>query len=435
MKTIMKKIISTLILLLVVQWGFSQITLTISGQATESTSGNPISGHPIFITVDSANALSPAGWGYYNTVNTDASGNYADTIQVPASITCGNLHAYTYDCNGTLHLLTNNFCPTPVNFPNQNFSFCVGSGGGVFGARILGNVYLNNGSPVGAPADFAEVFLIFHDTLAGTLTAIDTTTIDSSGYYAFDSVLPGDYLIKAALLPTSAQYWNYLPTYLGDELTWNLATTVTAPVNTILPAIGMIAGTNPGGPGFVGGLISAGANKTSGAGDPVVHVEVMVLDMSNNPVQYTYSDANGEFSFSNLAYGTYQIWAEVPGKVTTPAIVTIDANNPTINGVDLIINHSEVITTLTPSTPAEWAGVQLFPNPSNGVAHVSFELKQAEKVSMEVIALDGRTVYADAKQFQAGNHQLNFRLDQPKGIYLVKITAGDKMTVKQFLRN
>ena len=58
----------------------------------------------------------------------------------------------------------------------------------------------------------------------------------------------------------------------------------------------MIHGDNPGGPGFIGGLISEGANFTgsddsrSGDGDPLENVTMLLLDENDNPVAHTVTE-------------------------------------------------------------------------------------------------------------------------------------------------
>src|SRR5690606_8095380 len=201
---------------------------------------------------------------------------------------------------------SSNICHTIVIGSNTNL-FC-----------ITGTVAMGTPNSVAYPA---TVFLIYNDTAQGTLTSIRSVQTGPNGRYEFCNVPMGVYLVKAALSAGHPSYHNYMPTYYGNSLFWNYATSVALSQNQSQIDIWLIAGQNPGGPGFVGGYISQGANKTGSFGDPIAEVPVLLLDMFDNPVQYIYSDENGRWSFDDVAYGTYQVYAEYPGKETVPFIV------------------------------------------------------------------------------------------------------------------
>lgn len=191
-------------------------------------------------------------------------------------------------------------------------------------------------------ADFMTVYLIQFDPVANTLTAMDSISLtpDMQGYFCFDSLMVGDtYLIKAAMLPESSNYNNYIPTYYINSLTWNTATAATVG-NATLQLI-MTAGENPGGPGFIGGNISDGAGKAGSTGIP--NVTVLVLDANSNPVAYTYTDAEGNYQFPNLPYGTYTIVVDMLNYTSVPFSVTLSADNPTANEVNFEPNGTELI--------------------------------------------------------------------------------------------
>lgn len=405
--------------------------IQISGTVTETGTGNPIAAYPVDIELDSAIG-GGAVFGYNQTVYTDVNGYYADTIAIPGYVSCGNVIASLFDCNFVYQSHTQNFCPLPNNFPNQDFQICTGGGGSL--GRAIGIVQLYNGTPGGAmPAPNAQVFLIQHDAFLGTLTAVDTVVTDTNGYYWFDSIAPGNYLIKAALLPISPDYSNYLPTYLGDVLFWSSATTVNIPLNAVLTPnpINLQPGVNPGGPGFVGGLISTGANKTAGPGDPEVHVQVMLLNMNNTPVQYTYTDMAGNFSLTNIAYGTYKVWAEIPGKTTVPVIVEITAQNPTVSNLQIEVNSTDIA--LGAEGPAHEAGFALsvYPNPAHNQVSLSLELPQAGEVKAQLMDLSGRVVAQISRNYPAGNATEHLTLEVPQGLYLLQVqAAGNSQTIK-----
>ena len=102
-------------------------------------------------------------------------------------------------------------------------------------------------------------------------------------------------LIKAAAIANSAFYADHLPTYYGNSTFWQYAEEVG--VSWVQPAvqydITLIVGNNPGGPGFIVGDVTQGANKVADEGDPIEGIPVMIFDMAGNAIAYTYTDANG----------------------------------------------------------------------------------------------------------------------------------------------
>ena len=123
---------------------------------------------------------------------------------------------------------------------------------------LCGSVMTNSTPLLVMPADMATVFLIVYDSITNIIDTVATTTITpvDSGWYCFDSVAPGNYLVKAALDPASAVYSDFLPTYHGDDPFWNNAINIMMPttVGTFYD-INMVMGVNPGGPGFVSGSV------------------------------------------------------------------------------------------------------------------------------------------------------------------------------------
>jgi hypothetical protein len=233
----------------------------------------------------------------------------------------------------------------------------------------------------GANNLLAQFFLIQYDPAqGGILTAVDT--VDSyawsgngiSANGVFQNVAPGQYLIKAALLPGSNGYAEYLPTYYQSALLWSDATTFT--MNTIAPYesygyahIPLIQGQNPGGPGFIGGLVSEGANfqsagngpEFSGPGDPLGGVSIVLTMLNGTPMAVAVSHTNGQYGFPNLPYGTYILTIDVPGLQPVSTTVTIGPAQPSHSGINFSVGqHSASVSTQNIENESL---ARIFPNP------------------------------------------------------------------------
>jgi len=283
-----------------------------------------------------------------------------------------------------------------------------------------------------------RAYLIKEDS-AGHLTLVGDYygNIDSSctGNYSFQ-VLAGTYYVKGGLDSLDAEYGNYLPTYYGDELLWANATPVVVTNSSVSNInINLIAGNNPGGPGFVGGWVSQGAglaiggtHEERGIGDPLQNIQINLVTDNDVPVAYTITDANGRYTFSNLALGTYKVYAEEINKVPSPMSITLTANNPSQDNVDVSINSNSAVTGINDLFDLHVEG--LFPNPVTDKATLTVSLKQNSSAQLRVIDTKGSVLTNDPIKLNAGANKIDINLSgKPAGIYLISLQgeAGSKI--------
>ena len=308
--------------------------------------------------------------------------------------------------------------------------------------EISGYIYLDSLGQINAGVNDFKVYLIQNDATAGTLTAVDSQIVSSTpnhwgAFYSFTGLGNGDYLVKAAIEVGSAQYDSYLPTYYGDVLYWSDATTVSIPSTNAYKNIEMTVGVNPGGPGFIGGLISEGANFTSGAvetrgeGDPVANVNVLLLSATDEPIAHTITDANGEFSFPSLAYGTYKLVVEILGKTPGIKMITISADEPTVN-VSFDVNETNVTKI---EEVLNGASLNVFPNPVTNNMNIQIEIRKNVSLNVTVTNLLGETLVSDTKDLNEGIQTLNVNMNNlPTGIYFLNLSDGQEVISKKILK-
>ena len=198
------------------------------------------------------------------------------------------------------------------------------------------------------------------------------------GYYSMQvpATTTGVLKVKAALIPNSPGYATSLPTYYTSSLNWNGTgvTTIPAGANTTGANIAMIQGTNPGGPGFIGGDVLQGANKSTAPGDPLEGRILILTTAANVPVAYTYTDVDGHFEFPGLAYGTYKVFGDVWGKANPVLTVAISAAAPSMGGLSFEENSDSFDGSLWPASVAtapELNNVSVYPNPVADVLNVA----------------------------------------------------------------
>lgn len=302
------------------------------------------------------------------------------------------------------------------------------------GGFLSGQVFAGT---LNQPIDHAIVYLITYNEQTQQLVAIQATVADSSGYYYFQSVACGDYLIKAAATQNSAFYSNHLPTYYGNSTFWQFAQAVS--VNVTQPAVQydivLIAGNNPGGPGFIGGSVLQGANKVEADGEPLEGINVMLFDLAGNAIAYTYTDANGEFGFGNLAYGSYQVYAEMLNLTTIPAVVHLSAEQASVEGLTIFVSE-ELISTGVSEVDFESLIGTVYPNPVEGTAFVNISSEAGHRVNISIVDLTGRTITSDNVNLSPGANTYSLSVDGLVGGYYmlsVREVSGAFQVTRRFV--
>ncbi|MBS1771399.1 MAG: carboxypeptidase regulatory-like domain-containing protein [Bacteroidetes bacterium] len=388
------------------QYSFSGTVLT--------TTGAPVVGQTVYIHTDSLKWNSSMGPLVWITAVTNSSGAYTATL--PSTTVSGHpLFATTSNCSGPW--LQNSHTYAGVNITGSNFTRCVPPPA----KTISGMVTIGSSAAVGAKVMLIEQYP--DSNLSGLTTklfAVDSAITNSSGNYtiATPTSAPhgGTMLVKAFLLSSHASYWSYLPTYYTSSAIWSGGTTVGI-TSSVTANIALISGTNPGGPGFIGGDVAVGANKTTAVGDPLPNRQIILTNGSGAAVAYTFSDANGKFSFSNVPYGTYQILGDVGGKTSTPLTFSVSAANPTVNNIYFEEKNQTFNAKLVPTgvgnVNANINAIVAYPNPAKDVVFVS---------GLDAIQGSKTVTLADVTGKQIYNH--TFAANEAAAINVQSLNSG-----------
>ena len=242
-----------------------------------------------------------------------------------------------------------------------------------------------------------KVWLIEHDAVANTLTAIDSLTTNGSftAYYEFNNVASGSYRTKAALLGNGTSWsTTFIPTYHQSSLYWSSATVINHTGGTSAGRdIIMQTGAPTTGPGFIGGSITQGANKGTANGIP--DVLVMLRDAATNDlVKFTYTDNNGDYSFSDLPIGTYNIYPEKMNYTTTSsATLAITSTMHQITNINFGETADEIKPKVTSvKNIAASSFFNIYPNPTEGVINISWKGNANGEAVISILDISGRTV-------------------------------------------
>lgn len=270
----------------------------------------------------------------------------------------------------------------------------------VNGNRISGYI-----SYSGIPSDIFKVWLIQFNPADSSIIALDSTlTCMDSGtpYYEFDGKPAGKYLVKAKLLGQIPGASGYIPTYSYSTPYWYAAASANHSSATDTLHISMVYGIVPAGPGFISGLISAGAGRGTSGDVPSQGMLVYLVDaISNFVLTYTYTDNAGAYSFSNIAEGNYLIYPENYSFTTIPSsVIMLSSTADSAAGVNFRqFNDSKVIRpVVVPSSVKEVKcvtgnGVIIFPNPTNGQVNIAWGQDNRGIANVTITGITGQSVY------------------------------------------
>ena len=261
----------------------------------------------------------------------------------------------------------------------------------------------------------------------GTASLIDSTEIitDPNGFfstYDFGDVAAGDYLIKAALTEGSDNYETTLPTYHFNSLTWGEADVITVPNTNGWPFynISMMPGDNPGGPGGIYGSVIVGDGFVA---DPIPNISILLFNESGEAVTFAVTDGNGEFAFPDLAWGTYQVWIDIPGQEAAWYWVTIGPDNPTVTGLTFEVTEFGITTNI--NEVLETATFNTFPNPADDNLMIQFNATKAAQVQISLTSITGQILLVDNQQLTIGGQNIEMDVTNiPTGIYFLNIANG-----------
>lgn len=350
--------------------------------------------------------------------------NFKDSFRfnLPLSVPVGGKFIIsTLDCDGTTYV-TNSLSYAGVNI-NSNLIICV-----VPNTKFSGYVHLGSASKRPPPQE-AWVYLI-SKCPGNVLSFIDSVETDTNGYFQVDS-FPAlgtgcELIMKAALKSTSSDYKKFLPAYHESSTTyslrWSGGKEISQPDSKNGVIILLPEAMNPhGGPSVLAGHARDEVTQTR-LPDKVI----FITDMNDVTVDHTFTDANGDFSFTNLPFGTYKLFGDVWGKDNPDLVVTVDADHVSYYNIVFRENSTEFRGMIAVSVAGNSAlanNILVYPNPAQDFIYIQHAIGRAGDKTITLMNTTGSILfnqqYSKATTIAVPVQAL------PRGVYILNIATGD----------
>ncbi|MEI7596151.1 MAG: T9SS type A sorting domain-containing protein [Bacteroidota bacterium] len=257
----------------------------------------------------------------------------------------------------------------------------------------------------------------------GIVSLVATQNI-TNGYYSFNKGNFNNYYVKAELTSSSVEYNNYAPTYYGDVLDWNDAISIQSNNPVVSADIHLLPMTFSPGSGSIGGILTSVTGTKS---NDINNVDIYLYNNSNSTlVAHTKTNATGQFSFNNIAFADYNVFAEYIGKQSTPVNIIINANNPTNSSVSLLVSEANVGGIA--NNNIEKTNMNVYPNPATDFITIE---NMALGSELSIVNISGQEILyqnISSEKVQINISNLN------RGIYIVKISSVSRVEVKRFVK-
>jgi hypothetical protein len=235
-------------------------------------------------------------------------------------------------------------------------------------------------------------------------------------------VLEGTYIVKAGLTKGSSHYSEFLPAYNGDQVTWQMTSSFLLDKNVFDKSIYLFAADDSlSGPAMLKGSVIYNGTKMN-----LPNAEVMLLNEMLVPVRATNTDAAGNFEFSDLPYGTFNLYPEVTGKYARILKVTVDSAHSIVDGLQLeVFDHD--VTGISPGPEKNDITIgKIYPNPVTEDFQFWIQSPNTLTIHAEILTLSGERIFLKTVGPVQGRVLLTLPLrNVPCGMYFLVVKTGE----------
>ena len=298
-------------------------------------------------------------------------------------------------------------------------------------------------------ADSVNVFL-YEITETGSYVKRDSVETDVAGYYQFNYLPEGQYVVKA--IPSSIKYPNYLPTYFNNltgATQWDSAYVLNlacggGPIDVDINLIPKLPQT---GAWQCNGYVLEFYGYDSGAkkapGEPIPDIDITIDQSPGGSISSTTTDTNGYFTFTGLNNNaTFIVRADIPGLpndsiytfTVTPGDPALDSLNFYVSA-DSVFILPEYIFTNVNVVKSKNVEVSIIPNPTKSNFILEVNAEKNSSIKFNLINSMGQLIFSKNTTLTSGNNKIQFDIkDYPQGIYYLSIINENDYFIKKIVK-
>jgi len=292
--------------------------------------------------------------------------------------------------------------------------------------------------PINNPLITGDTGLVYlYRMKNNNLTSSDTVRFTQYGYFAFSQKLNGSYLMRAELTPGSSNYSRYFPTYYNTNITWRSGKIICLTDSNsyhsdihLIPTVDTLMGTSA-----IRGFVIDGERELLTKEKPFI--EVLLFNSRMDPLTFTVTDYTGDFEFTELPLGTYNLQVEAPGLYSRLITLTLENGHNIADSVVLeVFDHD--VTGIENYQIAQTVYVSaLYPNPADDGIWFDVSSQKKSKLIIEIVNIAGQIMHTRTVEINAGKTQVSTIVNSlSKGFYFLLIHSGEGVLIdsQKFLK-
>ncbi len=248
------------------------------------------------------------------------------------------------------------------------------------------------------------------------------------GYYTFLNKPVGEYLVRVDLHEGALNYEDYAPTYFTHATDWKQAAIFD--LNDSLQFATNVQfrplADQPSGMGSISGYISGDFSCFNDTSFILSGQLVELYNNNNKVVQFTYTDTEGDFSFSGLSMGNYSVKVEYTGLYSPYVNLALTDSEPGVSGLEMMVHCQHPTNIEDSQNNAEIEIVELYPVPASDRLHLNIVSPDNSSASISLWNLRGQMVWAGQLELYHGAQTLTVDTRVlHSGVYVLKMLSTE----------
>ncbi len=278
------------------------------------------------------------------------------------------------------------------------------------------------------PVQSGYVKALYYDESSSGIVTVDSTNIQSNGYYALTNV-PKDTI--DLMFYQDDEELDFVPTYYVSTIDWREATPVYTSQNLTNINCQVYRINNTANPFNISGQVTTKLDNSS-----VTSIKDAIVYAKSGGTFRNYGVTNGDGSYitTKLPAGSYELITHRMGFAPVTQNVTI--TNSSLNNINFDMGSPLIgINIINENIPTKYLLSQNYPNPFNPATTIKFAVPDAGLIKLSVYDILGREIEILANEnLSAGTYSVNWDASNfPSGIYFYRLEGSNFAETKKMV--